>query len=165
MGNPTYQRYLQSDHWHRLRAKKWSKPNRRCAICGRADVPLDLHHMKYRGLYDVTTDLLRLLCRECHYAAHEVIKSGKVRFKKTSHQSRFASLRNATRIARGLAEPRWVVRLKLRRKRELKKAGITTIKLPRETPLLDRVLIVHGVRSSPLRIYEHGLPGTGPNSG
>lgn len=150
MSKASYQEYLQSPHWKKLRSKKWSersygKRKPHCCICGVEDIPLDVHHMEYKNLYDVTTDLLRLLCRRCHFAAHDLVRSGKVRWKKKSHYSRFSTLRNATRVHLGLQEPRWKKKKpknkKIRRLKE--KIEDQDIDLKWNGGLLDRILIVN----------------------
>lgn len=61
--------YLYSDHWKELRAKKLEK-NPNCEKCGRS-VCVDVHHLIYRNLFDVTIDDLQSLCRKCHDEEHK----------------------------------------------------------------------------------------------
>lgn len=61
--------YLKSDHWLTLRASKL-KENPVCERCGSAKA-LDVHHVCYRQLFDVTIQDLLTLCRKCHDAEHE----------------------------------------------------------------------------------------------
>lgn len=70
--------YLQSDHWKELRARKLaSKAN--CEDCGgRA---CDVHHIRYKQLFDVALTDLKSLCRPCHKRHHK--KHGKPRRRKS----------------------------------------------------------------------------------
>lgn len=72
-----YREYLKSDHWKNLKDSKAKKSKKRCAICGVSN-RLDLHHVLYRNILDVTLGDLRWLCRECHNTAHECIKRGMI---------------------------------------------------------------------------------------
>jgi len=64
-----YRRYLKSGHWRRLRDQKREQVGRRCEWCG-AWRYLEVHHVQYRNLYDVTLDDLACLCRDCHRLVH-----------------------------------------------------------------------------------------------
>lgn len=78
--------YLKSDHWNKLRALMIEKyPN--CAVCGQT--ASDVHHVKYRNLYDVEESDLRTVCRVCHTKIHRVLDSGKLRFSATRTASRW----------------------------------------------------------------------------
>lgn len=63
--------YLMSDHWKdlRLRALHRGGKKQRCNRCGFPD-NLDVHHLNYRNIYDVTVDDLEVLCRRCHMIEH-----------------------------------------------------------------------------------------------
>ena len=76
--------YLKSAHWRWLRALRLEFAHHRCEQCGwshdadslkaglqRQRGPLDVHHLVYRELYDVTLADLRVLCRRCHDRKHE----------------------------------------------------------------------------------------------
>jgi len=77
-----YADYLKSDDWKKKRSLKLRKQDR-CVICG-AREHLDVHHMVYRNLYDVKQSDLRVLCRRCHYLAHDLIRLGSIRYGKSS---------------------------------------------------------------------------------
>lgn len=63
-----YQQYLASDHWKELRCEAINRWGDRCSNCS---VPkVEVHHLRYGTLYDVTTDDLMPLCRRCHEAVH-----------------------------------------------------------------------------------------------
>jgi hypothetical protein len=66
--NQQYAEYLESDHWKQLRAAAIEKWGDRCSNCS---VPrVDVHHLRYGTLFDVTTDDLMPLCRRCHDNVH-----------------------------------------------------------------------------------------------
>lgn len=156
MRNEGYQEYLKSDHWKNLRKRKWSSLHRRgiiphCGICGIKDVPLDVHHKEYKNLYDVDLSLLVLLCRTCHSTAHKLMRSGKVRWKKDNHWSKFTTLRNRVRVELKLQSKR-------RKKSKPKKINenswhgvlkeqISEIKeeAVKTTSILDKVMLVEKI--------------------
>jgi hypothetical protein len=61
--------YLHSDHWRDLRATALELAKHRCKSCGCGGV-LDVDHIRYRSIYNVTQDDLQVLCRRCHKAEH-----------------------------------------------------------------------------------------------
>jgi hypothetical protein len=69
------QEYLQSEHWRRLKAKKLSR-NSRCECCN-SDSNLDVHHKRYKHLYDVNCYDLITLCRCCHDEIHKWLAENK----------------------------------------------------------------------------------------
>jgi len=62
--------YLKSEHWASLRAEKL-KQNPACQKCGCAELP-DVHHLRYKQIFDVTPSDLLTVCRKCHAKIHEV---------------------------------------------------------------------------------------------
>jgi hypothetical protein len=61
--------YLQTDHWKELRQRKIThQPN--CENC-KSPANLDVHHLRYKNLYDVEPDDLKVLCRKCHTMEHD----------------------------------------------------------------------------------------------
>lgn len=90
--NKSYQSYLKSSDWKLKRGIKRKKRNN-CAICSSKN-NLDVHHLNYKKLKDVEQLDLRVLCRRCHFLAHDLIKQGKIKFKSSSHHSKFATLKN-----------------------------------------------------------------------
>lgn len=60
--------YLQSDHWADLRRDKL----RESPFCERCEGegPYDVHHIRYKKLYDYLLSDLQTLCRKCHETAH-----------------------------------------------------------------------------------------------
>jgi hypothetical protein len=67
-----YEAYLRTPHWRAVRRRYWaSKRPKRCAACGIAGVPLDLHHKTYARLGKERLSDLTLMCRPCHEALHK----------------------------------------------------------------------------------------------
>ena len=91
----TYKDYLKSNDWKNKRKTKRAKRNR-CAICASTEL-LDVHHLNYKDLYSVEQSDLRVLCRRCHFLAHDLMKVGKIKFYKTNHNSRFTVIKNAVK--------------------------------------------------------------------
>lgn len=60
--------YLKSDHWKSLRSRKLLV-SPRCERCPETR-GLDVHHVNYRNIFDVESDLLTL-CRDCHDKEHD----------------------------------------------------------------------------------------------
>lgn len=97
----SYSRYLKSDHWSDLKAKKLANSDKRCGICASTD-KIDCHHLIYKNLIDVQTSDLRWLCRRCHFLAHELIDKGLIRFKSTNSNSRLIITKSAVKKHLGL---------------------------------------------------------------
>lgn len=95
-----YKEYLKSDDWKEKRKRKYKKP-RKCAICASTE-KLDVHHLNYKNLVDVDSSDLRVLCHRCHFLAHELQKSGKIKFTSSNHHSRFALIKTAVKKELGL---------------------------------------------------------------
>ena len=71
-GNQDWYRneYLQSAHWHDVRANKLAEVGYYCEQCGQRDSILDVHHLDYERLgFELSSDL-EVLCRECHQLQH-----------------------------------------------------------------------------------------------
>jgi hypothetical protein len=66
--------YLKSEDWKSLRKIKLSKKKARCQICGFASKSNDIHHLKYRNLYDVEIKDLVVVCRKCHDIIHGLMR-------------------------------------------------------------------------------------------
>ena len=96
----SYAEYLQSEDWKQKRSSKRKKKNR-CAICASTS-QLDVHHLNYRNLYDVTGSDLRVLCRRCHFLAHKLLKIGAIKFKSDNHHSRFIIIKAAVKKKLGI---------------------------------------------------------------
>lgn len=66
--------YLKSEHWSNLRLEKMASVDAYCERCGHRDLSNDVHHIRYRNLYDVELGDLIVLCRTCHGITHEVLE-------------------------------------------------------------------------------------------
>lgn len=98
--NVQYQSYLASDDWKQKKKQKFNSVSR-CAVCASMD-NLHVHHLNYGNLYDCKQSDLRILCKRCHFLAHDLFKSGKFKFKNNNHNSRFALLKNAVKKELGI---------------------------------------------------------------
>lgn len=104
MNKAQYQQYLKSEHWKKLRARKRRTGGKIggkscCGICASTE-QIETHHLRYKNIYDVTTSDLRLLCRQCHETAHELMKSG-LKMNSTSHHGLFSIIKAAVKKVRG----------------------------------------------------------------
>lgn len=61
--------YLKSSHWLRLRELALALHGRKCAKCN-TKKRLDVHHLRYKNIYDVVPADLQVLCRTCHDLEH-----------------------------------------------------------------------------------------------
>lgn len=61
--------YLESAHWKQLRQQKFRASGKVCERC-RASECLQIHHLRYRLIYDVGLGDLQVLCRRCHQITH-----------------------------------------------------------------------------------------------
>lgn len=99
-----YQDYLKSPDWQQKRQTKLSRKNntkKRCAICG-STKDLHTHHLIYRNLYDVQQGDLRLLCKRCHFLAHDLMKKGLIKYKSDNQHHRFTILKGAVKKYLGI---------------------------------------------------------------
>lgn len=70
----SYDDYLNSDHWKKLRLRILDRDGRKCVIC-----PKDaehVHHINYRNWVDVLDTDLISVCGECHTKIHIAIDNG-----------------------------------------------------------------------------------------
>lgn len=77
--------YLKSEHWKELRGRKL-KENPTCERCP-SSKRLDVHHIRYRNIFDVETSDLLTLCRKCHNKEHT--ESGMPTRAKVSYENYF----------------------------------------------------------------------------
>ena len=84
-----YASYLKGPHWKKLRSKKFAKAKAknkyRCSICGETKA-LQVHHLRYKNLYDIKTSDLRILCDTCHSLTHKLIKTGELSYGKKNRK-------------------------------------------------------------------------------
>lgn len=142
-----YQEYLKSEHWKLLRSKKYRSAKPKCAICGTDNTQLDVHHINYKNLLDVDTSDLRILCHGCHFLVHDLMRNGKIRFKRNGgHNYKFAVIKS-----------RVLFYLYGKKKTKRKKLinGITIKNIPASTDLIDRILIVDFMSSKRKEIRKH----------
>lgn len=62
-------KYLRSDHWLQLKGRKFTLCGKRCHYCRRTH-QLDVHHLRYKAIYDVLLTDLQVVCRNCHENIH-----------------------------------------------------------------------------------------------
>jgi len=65
-----WQVYLKSEHWADLRKEALANAKFKCSKC-ECGGNLDVHHERYKSIYNVTQDDLSVMCRKCHHAEHE----------------------------------------------------------------------------------------------
>ena len=70
MRSTFYRRYLQSQKWRRLRARRIFKDRGLCAECGSRE-KLEVHHLTYRRLGMERLDDLITLCQRHHRMYHQ----------------------------------------------------------------------------------------------
>jgi hypothetical protein len=78
-----YQQYLESPHWLTLRYLKRLRA-RQCGVC-------------------VELSDLRVMCRRCHFLAHELFRAGAFRFDSTNHHHRWARIKAAVKKHLGVS--------------------------------------------------------------
>ena len=61
----SYELYLQTDHWVRLRERKLKQSGYRCKVCKKKDT-LQVHHKTYERRGREKLKDLEVLCDECH---------------------------------------------------------------------------------------------------
>jgi len=66
-----YKEYLRTPHWKCRREEKLHAAGRRCQVCNRSSVPLEVHHRTYERLGEELDGDLTVLCRDCHSTFHE----------------------------------------------------------------------------------------------
>jgi hypothetical protein len=62
--------YLKSAHWKKLRQRTKVLADGKCQGCNCRCLHPDIHHLKYRNIFDVAPSDLQALCRECHDEEH-----------------------------------------------------------------------------------------------
>jgi hypothetical protein len=76
----TYQEYLRTDHWLKVRDAAVGRANFRCALCN-SDVNLHVHHRTYERLGRELPGDLAVLCSACHDRFHETLPPEPERYK------------------------------------------------------------------------------------
>lgn len=75
----SYQEYLKTPHWRRIRwAALWIAGNR-CQIC-RSEQDPEVHHNNYESLYHERPEDLVILCRHCHeiYETNNIVQAATI---------------------------------------------------------------------------------------
>lgn len=72
MGNrTTYEKYLESEHWHGIREEAFNRAGKKCEACKQSRRKMHGHHLLYRNpLTLCTAEDIMALCEPCHNAWH-----------------------------------------------------------------------------------------------
>ena len=70
--------YLKSPEWQNIQLEALILQKYQCRLCGAKDIPLDVHHLQYRHLWDVKRKDLKILCRDCHEKVHRLMAKYKL---------------------------------------------------------------------------------------
>lgn len=62
--------YLNSEHWRQLREAKFAVSGRACQQCASTH-KIQVHHLAYRAIFDVTVIDLLVVCGSCHERLHD----------------------------------------------------------------------------------------------
>jgi len=129
MNKLEYRKYLESNEWKILRAKKLKKNNKyRCAIC-KSNERLNVHHLFYRNnLANTKLTDLRMLCHRCHELIHKLEKEGKIKYKNKNHHSRFGIIKGAVKKELGIPKVNLFKSKKYIERVELLRAEINKMK-------------------------------------
>lgn len=65
--------YLKSEDWKSFRKIVLQKQHHTCRLCKTSGFALDVHHLKYKRLWDVTVSDVKVLCRDCHNKVHALM--------------------------------------------------------------------------------------------
>ena len=124
--------YLYSNHWKELRASVLT-PEKLCEVCKRRPAG-DVHHLRYKSIYDVKPKDLKAVCHPCHEQLHKITPPTLVKRKKI--KSRALIEPNSSQPRRKLTKSE---RKKLRRKEMAKKPKkLTMLQQQRYEQLMDR---------------------------
>ena len=75
MDKSTYKRYLQTEHWKKLRFEVLKRSGGRCERCGYRPWKrgvLQVHHKTYDNVGHETVDDLICVCAKCHMELHGI---------------------------------------------------------------------------------------------
>ncbi len=65
--------YLRSSHWRELKLRKFEQVGRKCEVCGTAS-NLEVHHIRYKRIYNVDLCDLQVLCEKHHNLKHSPLE-------------------------------------------------------------------------------------------
>jgi len=68
----SYEQYLRTDHWLKVRDAAIERANHRCALCN-SEVNLHAHHRTYERLGRELPGDITVLCSVCHDKFHETL--------------------------------------------------------------------------------------------
>lgn len=83
--------YLKSEEWKSFRNLVLVARGHHCEMCGFDSKSNDIHHLKYKRLFDVTVEDVRVLCRTCHDEAH-VLRDKYPKMKKLNQHTQWLAL-------------------------------------------------------------------------
>lgn len=95
--------YSRSLHWANLRQQAFAKHGKRCSKCGCGGI-LDVHHLNYRSIFDVTVDDLQPICRRCHNIEHG--RKAKTRTRKTAKVKKRGLIKPNSTWRKGIVDDR-----------------------------------------------------------
>lgn len=117
----TYEEYMITKHWEKLRSKYFKRHSRICAKCGSREL-VQLHHITYRRLgEEKPTDLIPL-CKNCHHELHN-----------KAHEEGVNPGRKATNMFLGITPPPKKEKEKNGRKTKVKEPKKVAPKIITET--------------------------------
>jgi 5-methylcytosine-specific restriction endonuclease McrA len=67
-----YQKYLESDHWKKVKIDYYRERERICSACG-AKRRIQLHHLTYKKVGRERPQDLVPLCQSCHKLVHQIL--------------------------------------------------------------------------------------------
>ena len=68
-----YTDYLTSDHWRIVVAEAKRRAGHKCLLCGRTDLPLEVHHNDYTRVGMESPNDVIVLCWKCHRRHHDTL--------------------------------------------------------------------------------------------
>ncbi len=71
MAKRSLEEYYRTLEWGVKSNRKKIAGGNRCQVCGRSDVPLEVHHNNYDRLGEELLEDLVVLCRDCHQLYHD----------------------------------------------------------------------------------------------
>ena len=67
----TYQEKLMDPRWQKKRLEIFSRDKWKCTKCGRDDLELHVHHLRYDGEpWQTKDENFKTLCHQCHAIIH-----------------------------------------------------------------------------------------------
>jgi hypothetical protein len=95
-----YIEYLKTKHWVKLRKNKY-KHKKACSLCD-SKVKLNVHHLRYKDLFNINTHDLKVVCQRCHIIIHNGIKNKELVFNKDNPHHIGARTRRYVRYKLGI---------------------------------------------------------------